>query len=162
MYIVIGKIKDPNTKKIEACRIIDSNTKEVKIISAIRIRDAVKRGIKVQGFKKFTIITNNKNFDVQTETTKAETSKFKWRKVPLLTGAGELVNKEDEKYLTVFGWKGFAEEKRYQLFDWEGKEVTLSVDEFIQKLKADEINGASFDYKNNKPILLRELNIEIV
>lgn len=163
MYVVIGKIEAQgnNVSKLEACRIFDTDTKEVKDISITKIRKALKNGVRVVGFKiMYNIDATTKKGAVRSNVSRNNTAKFRWRNIPRLTGKGELINTEDAKYMTVIGWSGFAEMKKYHLIDWQGKETLINIEEFIEKVKAEEVNGVSYDSKYNKPLLSKELNEE--
>lgn len=165
MYVVIGKIetKDGNKIKLDACRIIDTDTREVMDISIVKIRNALRNGVHVLGFKaNYSLKATKENIKVHPEVARSGDSKFRWRNIPRLTGNGELVDAKDAKYMTVIGWHGFAEMKKYHLVDWQGKEVVLSLNEFIEKVQADEINGAAYDDKYNRPTINKELNNEFI
>lgn len=164
MFIVIGKIemKDGNKKKLDACRMFNTDTMEVQNISIGKIREAIRNGTHVLGFRTFYLVqTTIKDVNLKTTVTKDTTPKFRWRKVPRLTGNGELIDIEDAKYMTVIGWHGFAEMKTYHLVNWQGKEVLVNLEEFTRKVKANEINGASYDNKYNRITISRELNKEL-
>ncbi|MFG6344657.1 MAG: hypothetical protein K1W35_13025 [Lachnospiraceae bacterium] len=164
MYIVIGKIEtqDGNRTKLDACRIIDTDTREVKDISIVKIKNAIINGVQVIGFKAIHSVKANKdNVAIGTRVSKSQTSNFRWKKVPRLTGNGELIDIEDAKYITVIGWSGFAEMKTYYLINWQGKEIKLNLQELIKKVQADEVNGASYDTKYSRPVMNKELNKEL-
>lgn len=135
MFVVIGKIeaetKNNKRKRLEACRIVDTETKEVQDISIGRIKNAIKGGVHVVGF----------SFDKENNNIHQENRLIKWSRIPALNGSGELINEEDAKYMVVFGWHGFVEMKKYHMFNWKGEEVVLSAEEVVNKLKSKEISG---------------------
>lgn len=158
MYIIIGQI-DSNEKvnTIEACRIIDTETKEIKDIYIERIKQSVKNGVKVVGLKAYNKVnwrSNKKSMIV-----KKEIRRFDWEKIPKLNGAGQLLNDEDARFVTVYGWSGFAEMKRYHVINYEGEETLLTIDELRNKISNNEVNGAILH--NNKVQILEELSKEL-
>lgn len=158
MKIVIGKILT-DTDKIEACRVFDTNTKSTEELSLKKIRALITSGETVVGFK-LTHINNYLKGNIKNNLTK-ERGKFSFNKVPVINGSGDLVNENDTEKLTVYGWKGFAEAKKYLCLDYTGKEVTLSVEEFKQKVTEDKINGAIMNPKTGKPNILNLLDNEM-
>ena len=160
MLIVIGKIENSNGK-LEACRLIDTETMNVRDISIKRIKDAVRSGTKIKGF---TITRNNDLYsgNIRETVVRDKGTKFSWNRIPNLTGIGELINQDDANNLTVIGWKGFAEAKQYYLVNYKGEQIKLSLTEFIEKLKSDEINGAILNTNSSIPSISRDLDLEIL
>ncbi len=160
MLVVIGKIEDSNGK-LEACRLIDTETMNVGDISIKRIKDAVRSNTKIKGF---AISRNNDLYAgrVRETVVRDKGLKFSWHRIPNLTGNGELINPEDNKYITLIGWKGFAEAKQYYLVNYKGELTKLNLKEFIAKIKADEINGALLSKNSELPSISRDLDIEII
>lgn len=160
MIIVIGKIEDAGGV-LEACRVIDSKTKEVKEISFEKIKKAMKEdGTQIKGFKLIDKTDYNSE-KLKKSVVKEKTNKFNFNRIPRLNGAGELIDSTEEKQLTLFGWKGFAEMKRYHLFNYKGEEIVLDITELTEKVTAGEINGAVINPRTNKPIISKDLDIEI-
>lgn len=159
MLIVIGRIKSTDGKKIEACRIIDTKTKEVKLVSFANIKKALCQGEKIKGFKRIESV-NYVSGHIKVNITK-EKGKFTFNKLPELNGIGELVNAEDSNKLILYGWKGFAEAKKYHLFNYKGEEVVLDIKQFEEKVRAGEVNGAIINTVTGKPIISADLNIEL-
>lgn len=158
MKIVIAKILT-DTGSIEACRVFDIFTKSTEELSLKKIRVLINSGETIVGFKT-AHVNNYMSGNVKTNLIK-ERGKFSFNKVPVITGSGDLVNKSDADKLTVYGWKGFAEAKKYFCLDYTGKEVTLSVEEFKQKVTEDKINGAMMNPKTGKPNILNLLDNEM-
>lgn len=158
MKIVIAKILT-DTGSIEACRVFDTITKTTEELSLKKIRVLINSGETIVGFK-ITHVNNYLKANVKCNLIK-ERGKFSFNKVPVITGSGDLVNKSDADKLTVYGWKGFAEAKKYFCLDYTGKEVTLSVEEFKQKVTEDKINGAMMNPKTGKPNILNLLDNEM-
>lgn len=159
MFIIISKICSTDGKTVEACRLIDPATKEVKTVAFDKIREAVLKGEVIKGFKVFESI-NYVTGHIKRSVTK-EKGKFSMSRVPEMNGKGELINPSDKNILMVYGWKGFAEAKEFHLFNYKGEEVLLTVDQFSNKVKAGEVNGALINKKTGKPMIAVELNKEI-
>lgn len=158
MKIVIAKVLT-DTGNIEACRVFNVSTKSTEELSLKKIRALINSGETIVGFK----IANVSNYirgNIKTNLVK-ERGKFSFNKVPVITGSGNLVNKSDADKLTVYGWKGFAEAKKYFCLDYAGKEVILSVEEFKQKVTEDKINGAMINTKTGKINILSLLDNEM-
>jgi len=161
MLVIIGKIENTNGR-LEACRVVDTETLEVKDVSMKRIRKSVTEGVRVKGLIA-TSHTDLYSENVRKATVKEKGLKFRWGKIPQLNGSGQLINSADEKYLTVYGWKGFAEAKKYYLLNYKGEQIILDLKNFTEKVKRDEVNGATMDKKNmNIPLISKELDMEIV
>ena len=160
MLIVIGKIED-DSGKLEACRVIDSNTKEVQDVYIKKIEKALKeKHIKLKGFRLVEVNDYPKE-TIKESLRKEKTARFKYSKIPSLNGAGNPRRPEDEQMLTLFGWKGFAEMKEYHLFNYKGEETVLNATEFKDKVASGLINGAALHPRTGKPVLSQDLNIEL-
>ncbi|MBD5508830.1 MAG: hypothetical protein HDR05_12505 [Lachnospiraceae bacterium] len=156
MLICIGKI-EKNNGVLEACKIADSISKEVRILSVQKAKEILKAGIPIKG-----LLLSEKYFGKMQYSVKREnTNTFKFSKVPKINGAGELINTEDEKVLTVYGWSGFAELKQYHFFNYKGETVILSKQEFEDKVHKKEINGAYFNDQTGKIVMVGSLNVEV-
>lgn len=155
MYVVIAKILSADGK-IEACRIYDPETLEVGIFSTRKIRKHVREGGTVVGFKTAYTIVNEK---VKVQISK-ERGKFNFSKIPEIDGKGDLKDLEDMDQMTVVGWNGFAEMKKYLCVDYKGTVNMIPVDEFKQKVKENKINGAIFNDRTGKCMILGALDIE--
>lgn len=150
MLIVIAKILDDN-KKVEACRVINTATLKADIVSAQKLKGLVREGQEIIGFCKSY---NNK---VYTE----GKNRFNYSKVPELNGAGDLKNPKDARLLTVYGWKGFAEMKKYYLFNYKGDIEVLDAEQFTKEVQAGNVNGATPNNKTGRPMLSTALDIEL-
>lgn len=157
MIICIGKI-EKDTRGLEACRLVDSISKEVRILSMSKIKKLIESGIPIKGF----ILAEPNNFytKVNTILKKENTNQFRFSKMPKLNGEGELVNPEDERFLTVYAWEGFAESRKYHLFNYKGETVILTKQEFIEKVRKKEVNGACIHSKTGKVLMSNSLNME--
>lgn len=163
MKITIGQIKDMDGKKLEACRVVDTATGEVKNISYNKIREqVVTNKQKIKGFV-VTEITDYYNIDniKVKESMKHEKGKFSFEKIPQLKGTGELVNPEDSRFITVYGWKGFAEDKVYYCYDYQGNIIKLNIKEFDERVRRREVNGAFINPRTKKVAVCEDLSIEI-
>lgn len=158
MKIVIGKISQSDSNNIEACKIVDVDTKKVEIISYNNIKKLISNEM-VIGFKVNEI--NNYTSDKNRYVIKKDKGRFTFNKVPDINGKGELVNPEDSKYVTVFAWKGFAEAKTYFVFDHDGNVLELDVDKFEDMVRKDLVNGASINQVNGKITIKEELKREL-
>lgn len=158
MKIVIGKILT-DTDKIEACRVFDTNTKSTEELSLKKIRALITSGETVVGFK-LTHINNYLKGNIKNNLTK-ERGKFSFNKVPTITGSGDLVNEDDKDILTVYGWKGFAEAKKYICIDYKGQETILNLADFKELVKQNKINGTIINDKTNKLMLMDALDNEL-
>lgn len=159
MLILIGRIQSTDGKTLEACKLIDSETKEVKTVSFEKVREAVLNGEKIKGFKVFESI-NYVSGSVKKSIVK-EKGKFAIHKVPELNGKGELIRESDRNKLVVYGWKGFAEAKEFHLFNYKGEEVVLNIKQFTDKVSAGEVNGAVINKKTGRPMIAIDFNNEI-
>lgn len=158
MLICIGKIEKDN-RMIEACKVIDSISKEVRIISINKVKNILNSGVPIKGF---ILVEPTKYYGNTEKILKREnTNQFKFSRVPKINGAGELIDPEDEKILTVYAWEGFAELKRYHLFNYKGETIILSKQEFEEKVQKREVNGACISNKTGKVIMTECLNVEI-
>lgn len=161
--VVIGKIQKDNKASIEACRLIDTVSKEMHDLSLERIKLLIKSGVQIKGF----VLTEPcENYCIKKKAAdkvlkKENTNQFRFSRVPMLRGSGELINTSDNRFLTVYGWKGFAELKEYYLFNYKGETTILSQAEFEDKVRKQEINGASINPKTNKVIISKSLSLEI-
>ena len=160
MLIIIGKIETSDGKP-EAYRLMDTETRVVKDISAERIKNAVKADVKIKGFVKVDVEDPLKG-GVKGAVRKEKNSTWKYSKVALLNGSGELVKEEQSKLLTVYGWHGFAEVKKYHLLNYKGEEIILNVQEFKDKVAAGLVNGATINSRTGKVIVARDLDVEII
>ena len=155
MKIIVGQILKTKTK-VEAYQIYDTSTKTVELTSYEKCKGMVAAGDQLVGLR------TEKHFSYATGkeviTVKKERGKFNMSKVPEINGAGELINPEDGRLLTVIGWKGFAEIKKYHLVDYKGQLHELSTKEFEEKVNRAEINGAYCS--NNHIIIMSCLNKE--
>lgn len=158
MKVVIAKILT-DAGNIEACRVFDVNTKNTEELSLKKIRALINSGEKVVGFKT-TRVNNYLGGNVKTNLVK-ERGKYNFNKVPVVNGSGDLINESDAETLTVYKWKGFAEAKKYICLDYTGKEVTLSVEEFKQKVTEGKINGAVMNSNTGKYKILSVLDSEM-
>lgn len=155
MKIIVGQITKSKTK-VEAFQVYDTSTGKVELISYEKCKNMVAAGDQLVGLR------TEKHFSYATGkeviTVKKERGKFNMIKVPVLNGVGELINPEDDRLLTVIGWKGFAEIKKYHLVDYKGQLHELSTKEFEEKVKVSEVNGAYCS--NNHIIIMSCLNKE--
>lgn len=158
MKLIVGKIL--SGKRLEACRVVDTETLEVKIISYSCIQEDIMKGEKVKGLRTNTLYNYMKGVDKKVIT--KEKGKWNFGKVPSLNGKGELIDPDDAKYLSLYGWRGFAEAKKYCLFNYLGDQVFLDVDTFKEKVKAGEINGATIYPKTGNPLICCDLQNEIM
>lgn len=160
MYVIIGNIVNEQGE-VEACKIFDTTTFNTGIYSMAKIKNAMRErhNLKVKGLKLVEKYTwdNKKIYLV----CKEKERRFNFNKIPKLNGAGELINVEDAKKLTVIGWHDFAEMKKYHCIDYKGQEVIINITEFIKKVKENQINGAFYNVKRNRVNLCKDLNIEI-
>ena len=160
MKITIGQIKDIGGKKLEACRVVDTATGEVRNISYNKIREeVVKNKQKIKGFV-ITEVIDYYNGTVK-EALKHEKGKFSFDKIPELNGNGELKRAEDSRFITVYGWKGFAETKKYYCYDYKGNSIELNLKEFEEKVRRREVNGAFINPRTGSVAISEDLNIEI-
>lgn len=158
MLIVIGKIEC--NSKLEAVRVVDTDSKQVKDVSYHSIRrKMIENNVKVKGFQKSQIL--DYSVGAVKDIIKKEKGNYNFSKLPALNGKGELINSTDARFLVIYGWSGFVEEKRYHCFNWKGETVLLNIEEFQKKVLANEINGAGIVVKNNKIVIAKELDVEI-
>lgn len=153
MQVIIGIIEDMN-KKIEACRVFDTDTERFKDISYGRVKNIVCSGQRVVGLK----VENRFDYYGGNEKKIVKLEKGTWHinRVTRLTGAGQPIGKQ---FNTIIGWTGFAEVKQYYIVGYDGTVSKLSLKEFKQKVSNQEINGASI--KESNLVICRSLNKEL-
>lgn len=159
MYIIIAKIMTTDKRSIEACRLYNTDTKEIYTLSLKKIKMLIHSGKKVVGFKT-TEVSNFTHGKLRKNVIK-ERGKFNFNKVPEINGEGQLVNETDKDKKTVYGWKGFAEAKRYVCMDYTGTKKEYSITEFYKAVSEGIINGAIINPKTDKPIILSVLDVEL-
>lgn len=156
MKIIVGQIlKGKN--KVEAYQLYDTFTNKVELTSIEKCRNMVLQGRQVVGLRTdrhFSYAVGKDMLSV-----KVERGNFNMTKTPVINGKAELINPEDGELLTVIGWKGFAEEKKYHLVDYKGKHYQLDPEEFEKKVKERKINGAFI--KNGNVLIMPCLNKEV-
>lgn len=159
MLMALGKVQKTK-KELEACLVIDTNTKETKMVSVARLKQALSKGVRIKGIRLGKTTYYIRGY-VQTGICR-EKGLFSFSKLPELNGYGELINEVDRNKLVVYAWQGFADAKQYHLLNYKGEEVVLGLEAFIEQLKAGNINGASYNEKTNTVNISDELNVEIV
>ena len=156
VIVIIGIIENTN-KRIEACRVFNSDTESFMDISYEKVKDMVSNGQRIVGLK----LENRFDYYSGTEKKIVKTEKGTWniKRVTRLNGAGQLID-DGKEFSTVIGWTGFAEVKRYYIVSWNGIITKLNVEEFKSKVVKQEINGAYIDTYSNKLVVCKDLNIE--
>ena len=159
MYVIIAKILTTNKKNVEAYKLYDTETKDVGIVSLKKVKEMIYAGTTVIGLK--TTEQSNYSRGKMKISIVKERGKFGFNKIPEIDGSGQPVNEEDKNRLTVLGWKGFAEVKKYICIDYEANIKELSVTEFEEAVRNNNINGASINPRTDRPAILNTLNIEL-
>lgn len=160
MLIIIGKFLDADGK-VEACRILETDTKETGDFSLKKIKDAMKanNSIHVKGLK----LTEKEGIkrDRVLLVVKEKEMKFNFSKVPELKGSGDVARPEEERKITLVGWTGFSEMKKYHCVDYKGHVEVMDIAEFTKRVKANEVNGANYNPKTHRAVICNDLNIEL-
>lgn len=156
MKIIVGQILKTKTK-VEAYQIYDTSTKTVELTSLEKCKNMVAAGNQIVGLKAERHFSYTAGKDIIN--VNIERGKFNMTKIPVINGKAELINPEDGELLTVIGWKGFAEEKKYHLVDYKGQIYQINTEEFENKVKDRKVNGAFI--KNGRLLIMNCLNKEM-
>ena len=113
MLVIIGRIVNENNE-IEACRILDTNSNETRIISVGRIKRAIldNPNNRIKGFKSVDV-RDYFNGRIRRHVIREKSNTYNLMKCPALNGAGELRNPAESNLLVYGGWKGYAEMKKH-------------------------------------------------
>lgn len=137
MFIIIARIR--SDKKVrasfthdEAYRIFDTKTKKIKDVPRKTVVDAVKKGTKIKGLKTCP----------STVGIIREKGSYSLNDIPFIDGYGNLINPEDARKLVVYGYKGFAEAKKFCVIDYKGKTDTYNISSFHDAIAHNNIIGA--------------------
>ena len=159
MFVIIAKVVNLNGE-IEAVRVFNPQTKENRIISVGRVKQAVLNGQKIKGYKKVEV-NDYLNATVRTHVVKEKSLTYNLNRVASLNGKGELRNAEDAKILVYCGWKGFAEMKRHYLYNYLGEVKLADKEQLLSLIKQGVVNGAAYKTDTDKIIISDDLNNEI-
>lgn len=148
MQIIIARIKpDKRVRRAftetEGYRIFDTDTREATIYTRQKVIDALKSGVKIKGLK-----ISKKEYRLS-----RDNGVFSLCKVPFIDGFGNYIDTPSAKDRIVYGYKGFAEAKKFYLVDHKGQTKVVPVDDFYKLVEQKEINGAKI---NNGKITIAE------
>lgn len=158
----LAKVKKGDTVEgYILAEILDGKVK-VRMCSEATIRQAVvDKNINIVGFcrapQKSNFGDKSKDFILN----KKHNNNWSMSRVPAVDGSGELKNSEDAVRKTVIGWNGFAEAKKFYALDYKGRVTVFNRKDFNEEVKANHINGATYNTKTCEPSLCDELNVEI-
>lgn len=157
MKVIIGIIEN-SRKKIEACRVFDTNTESFKDTSYEKVKEMICDGQRIVGFK----LENRIDYYSESEKKIIKPEKGTWNinNVSKLNGAGQLLENSKE-FSTVIGWTGFAEVKQYYIVSWDGIITKISLKEFKEKVINREVNGAYINADSSKLVVCKDLNVEM-
>lgn len=160
MLVIIAKITNENNE-IEACRVLDINTNETRIISVGRIKEALLKDSKnrVKGYRTADAQDYFKG-EVRKHVIREKSNTYYLMKCPSLNGAGELRDPAESNLLVYGGWKGYAECKKHYLYNYKGEETVADREQLIQLLKQNLVNGAIYDPVKDRISISDDLNIE--
>ena len=136
MYIILARIKsDGKIRRVftetEGYRIFDSNTNKCEIVNQNNVKNSLKKGVTIKGLKL------NENGSIS-----KENGTFSLSKIPFIDGFGNYIEAKSVRNKTVYGYKGFAEAKKFYLVDYTGKIYVTPVSEFYKMVERNEVNGA--------------------
>ena len=160
MLVIIGRVVNKNNE-IEACRILDTNTKETRIISVGRIKGAIlsNSNNRIKGFKSVDV-RDYFNGKIRKHVIREKSNTYNLMKCPAMNGAGELLNPAESNLLVYGGWKGYAEVKKHYLYNYKGEEVVADREQLINLIKQNLVNGAIYDSSRDRLSISDDLNQE--
>lgn len=135
MLIAIGRIND-TVNRLEAVKVFDTSTQNYQIVSYKKLKLAIRKGYTVKGFK------IRESISLRGAVEKESNNCWRFNRIPLINGSGQLVNEADAENIVVFGWRGFAEAKEYYGVDYRGKVIAIKTDELLERIKKSKVNGA--------------------
>lgn len=160
MLVVIAKITN-SKNEVEACRILDTNSNETRLISVKRIKEAILKNPnnRIKGYR-LVDVTDYFNGQLRKHIIREKSNTYNFTKCPNLNGSGELRNPADSKLLVYGGWKGYAECKKHYLYNYKGEETVADREQLVKLIKQNLVNGAVYDSIKDRIAISDELNHE--
>lgn len=135
MLIAIGRIND-TVNRLEAVKVFDTSTQNYQVVSYKKLKYALRKGHIIKGFKL------RETTSLKDTIEKESNNCWRFNRIPLINGNGQLVDEKEKDNVVVFGWRGFAEVKEYHCVDYRGKVVAIKTDELLERIKEGKVNGA--------------------
>ena len=154
MLIIIARVRSDKRVRAsfthdEAYRIFNTENNSFVDVARKDILNMLKAGVKIKGLKIYGPYNN----------LSTDKGSYSLNKVPFIDGYGEVIDTNQKDIRVVYGYKGFAEAKRFCTVNYKGDIEEIDVTDFLKILEDNKINGAKL--VDGKISVCKELYNEI-